>query len=272
MSKVLIALVAGIGVLFIVAPAQSQQQCPPGQTGNAPYCQTPPGQTPPGQTPPRPTPPGQTPLPAACDKFTAKLSLARATFNRRNRTIDILAPITGRASGSARITLHAAGTKTTFSAPVDSQNGYIRVIRRIRAAQARLGTGILTINYPGDADTRPQVVRLRAANTPSNLELSRPTITTDGRLRASGTVSARSRGVVRVQIEYVNRAAGQTVTRQFKATINRGRWNLNVALPAAALAQIAARCGTVHSYTLFTGYIPRRIRGEMRAFEVLPSR
>ncbi|MDQ3722474.1 MAG: hypothetical protein M3376_05270 [Actinomycetota bacterium] len=144
--------------------------------------------------------------------------------------------------------------------------------RRVTAAQARLGTGILTVNYPGDADTRPQVVRLRAANTPSNLELNRPTITADGRLRAAGTVSARSRGVVRVQIEYVNRTAGQTVTLQFKATINRGRWSLNVALPAAVRAQIAARCGTVHSYTLFTGYIPRRIRGEMRAFEVLPSR
>jgi hypothetical protein len=35
------------------------------------------------------------------------------------------------------------------------------------------------------------------------------------------------------------------------------------------IAQIASRRGTVHSYTLFTGYLARRIRGEMRSYEVL---
>lgn len=46
---------------------------------------------------------------------------------------------------------------------------------------------------------------------------------------------------------------------------------LSVQLPPAALAQIALRCGTVHSSTLFTGYVPRRIRGEMFNYQVLPS-
>ena len=61
--------------------------------------------------------------PAACGEFTAKLSLARATYDRARRTISILAPISRIASGSARITLHAAGTKTVFDAPIDSANG-----------------------------------------------------------------------------------------------------------------------------------------------------
>ena len=40
-------------------------------------------------------------------------------------------------------------------------------------------------------------------------------------------------------------------------------------LSAAVLAQIGGRCGTLHSYTLFTGYIERRIRGEMKSYQVL---
>ena len=47
--------------------------------------------------------------PAACEKFTSKLSIARATFDRSAHTISILAPITPLASGDASITLHAAG-------------------------------------------------------------------------------------------------------------------------------------------------------------------
>ena len=58
----------------------------------------------------------------------------------------------------------------------------------------------------------------------------------------------------------------------FRARIANGRWTLNAQLSATALAQIADRSGSVHSYTLFTGYLPRRMRGEMRSFEVLPNR
>ncbi len=57
------------------------------------------------------------------------------------------------------------------------------------------------------------------------------------------------------------------------ATINpRGRWSQNAPLSASSPAQIAARSGPVHSYTPFTGCFPLRIRGEMRAFQVLGSR
>ena len=255
-SLVILAAVAVSAAAWGVSPAQAQQTCPPGQTGNLPYCVTP---------PPPPLPP------AACNALAAKLSLARATFNRLDRTISIFAPITRLASGNVPITLRAAGRTTSFTAPVDSSNGWIRVVRGVTAAQARLGTGILTINYAGDADTRPQSVRLRAANTPAALTSSRPVITPAGFLQANGTVSSRARGVVRVQVQYVNRVSGETVTIERLAPIRSGRWTLNVQLAPAILAVIATRCGTVHSYVLFTGYISQRMRGEMRSYQVLPA-
>jgi hypothetical protein len=43
-------------------------------------------------------------------------------------------------------------------------------------------------------------------------------------------------------------------------------------LPPDVVGQIAARRGVLHSYTLFTGYLPARIRGEMASFQVLGER
>jgi hypothetical protein len=253
-KKFLFVLVVAGAVTWGAAPAQAQSTCPPGQSGNAPYCVT---------LPPLP--------PAACNLLTSKLALARATIDRIRRTISILAPITRLASGNASITLRAAGRSTTFSAPVDSANGRIRITRAITPAQARLGTGILTITYPGDADTRPQVVRLRAANGVAALSAIRPVITAAGFLRGEGTVSTRARGVVRTQLQFVDGATGETVTLERNATIQNGRWSLNAQIPADILARLLRRCGTVHSYTLFTGYMPARMRGEMRSFQVLPA-
>ena len=255
MSKFLIALVVAGGVLIAVAPSQAQTPgtaCPPGQAGVQPYCQV--------------------ATPAACGKTTAKMSLLRATFSRRNRTIDILAPITKLASGNVSILLQAAGRRTNFSAPIDSANGLIKVKKQILASQALLGTGILTLGYPGDDDTRPQVVRLRAANRAAKLTVNRPTISDTGLLVGAGTVTSAAEGVVRTQLEYVDRTTGETRTLSFNARIQSdGKWRLSTQLSAAVLAQIANRCGTVHSYTLFTGYFPLRIRGEMRSLEVLPA-
>ncbi|MDQ3350048.1 MAG: glycoside hydrolase [Acidobacteriota bacterium] len=203
---------------------------------------------------------------AGSGKFTAKLAIARARILRRGRRLDVLAPITRRASGSVRVELQAAGRRTRFSARIDSARGRIRFSKRIPASQADLGTGIVTITYGGDADTRPQVVRLRAASQRAALRLSRPRIV-GGRLRASGTVTRRARGVVRVQLEYDS--AGRTTTLQRNARISNGRWRLNAQLSSAVRDAIARRQGTVHSYTLFTGYFPRRVRGEMRSFQVL---
>ncbi|HVW19509.1 MAG TPA: hypothetical protein VHB30_14800 [Solirubrobacteraceae bacterium] len=196
----------------------------------------------------------------------SKLELARATINTISKTIDVLAPISARASGTATLSLRAAGQTHTWTAEVDSANGRIATRETIPAPQAAMGTGILTINYPGDADTRPQVVRLRAANGHADLDAQRPTLT-NGHLIDSGTISTRARGVVRVQLEYYS--GGQTTTLEHSAPIADGRWSLDYTLTPAELGAINARAGTVHSYILFTGYLPARMRGEMQAYEVL---
>ena len=253
MSKILVALVLGIGLLFAVTPAQSQQTvtCPPGQTLVGAYCQTP--------------PPG-------CLKLPAKMALLRATFRTRPPTIDILALITRRASGRVRISVQAASRFTRFTAPINAEFGYIKTVHRVLQSQANLGTGIVTIVYDGDADTRPQTLRLRTAQNKANLVATRPTLSAAGILRTSGTVTRRAQGVVRIELQYVRSSDGVTVTLQFRATIRNGRWRLNTRLSASVLAAIAARCGTLHSYVAFTGYIPERIRGESRSFQVLGAR
>ncbi len=196
----------------------------------------------------------------------SKLQLKRATISGSSRTIDVLAPITARASGNVSLELFAAGQTHRWTAPINSTDAVIRSREVIPSAQAAKGTGILTITYPGDADTRPQVVRLRAANGQSNLDASRPTIT-GGVLHDSGTVTSAARGVVRVQIEYFT--GGRTVTLEKLAPIANGSWTLNTTLSAEEQAGIAARRGTVHSYILFTGYLPAGLRGEMQSYEVL---
>ena len=216
--------------------------------------------------------PRRPPPSAGCGKSTSKLSLARATFDRSARTISILAPITRHASGTVQVTLRAAGRTTRINAPIDRRNGRVRVTRPISAAQAKLGSGIITINYAGDNDTRAQSVRLRAANTPAALRVTRPRITSRGFLRASGRVSAKARGVVHVQLEYVTRSDGRTVILKRSAPITRGRWRISSRLSPSLRDQITRRCGTVHSYTSFTGYLPQRLRGELHALQVLTNR
>ena len=224
---------------------------------------------------PEATPPASPPAPPAAAQalespFTSKLSLRRSTVDRRDRMLDVFAPITRRASGRVNVQFNAAGTRSNFTAPIGSANGRISFRQRISSAQANVGSGILTMRYPGDGDTRPQTVRLRAAAVPAELRLQRPTIDAAGRLRAEGTISDDARGVVRVQIEYV--VGSTTMTRQFTARISDGKWSLDELLEPAVRDEIAQRNGTVHSYTLFTGYQPRRMRGEMRSFQVLGNR
>ncbi len=202
--------------------------------------------------------------------FPAKLEVSRAFVDRAARRLSVLAPITARASGRVTVRLRAAGRTTTFTAAVDSANARVRFSQRIPAAQANLGTGILTISYAGDPDTQPQTVRLRAASRRAGLLAGRPAISAAGVLTASGRVSSRARGVVRVQLLF--EPAGQgTRTIELNAAITNGRYRLTRALPPETLAQIATRRGVVHSYTLFTGYAPARTRGEMASFQVLAA-
>lgn len=199
----------------------------------------------------------------------SKLELSRATIDRSHKTIDILAPITARASGNVSLELRAAGQTYKWAAPINSADARIRDRQTIPAKMAAKGTGILTIRYAGDADTRPQVVRLRAANNQAGLDASRPTITA-GVLRAAGTISRSARGVVRVQLEYYYN--GVTTTLQKNAVIANGQWKLETPLSAAEQTAINNRRGVVHSYILFTGYERARMRGEMLSYEVLGNR
>lgn len=205
--------------------------------------------------------------PSGCPVSATKLEVARVRVLRSAKQLDLLAPITARASGSVQVSFQAAGRTSRYSAPIDSQRRRVLLRRSITRRQARLGTGIVTLAYAGDPDTQPQEVRLRAASQRASLDAERPTIR-DGRLRASGSITRRARGVVRLQLLY--EASGvPTQTREFTARIRNGRYSFDAPLPPDVLAGIAQRRGVVHSYTLFTGYFPRRIRGEMESFQVL---
>ena len=227
------------------------------------------------QPPPAPAPqlvappPGPSGQGVAGAVFPAKIEVDRARVMRRDRRLEVLAPITGRASGEVAVKFSAAQRTFAFPAEVDSENRRVHFNRAIPAEQARLGTGIMTITYPGDEDTRPQEVRLRAASQPANLQLERPRID-DGRLKAQGTISDRARGIVRLQLQYV--VDGQTETIKMRGRIDDGRWEIEEALAQQVRDAIARRTGSVHSYTLFTGYLERRIRGEMQARQILGDR
>lgn len=197
-------------------------------------------------------------------RYPAKLSIARAAT--AGDVLDVLAPITSRASGRPQIDYHAAGQHTRFTVPIDAASGWMRFRRSVTRAQARLRTGILTIAYAGDSDTRAQTVRLRAAANKARLNLARPQIA-DGRIRASGTIDSAARGTVRLQLSYQFNCDQRLI--ELRGSIADGRWSIDEPLSPQTLAEMSVRTGAVHSYTLFTGYLPARMRGEMRAFQVL---
>jgi len=199
----------------------------------------------------------------------AKLDVTRARVMARERIFELVAPISRRASGTAAITLHAGGRRTRFAARVNSARGEIRLRKRVSAGQARSGTGIVELAYDGDADTQPSTLRLRAAQRAARLVAQRPRIERR-HLRTQGTIARRARGVVRVQLVYVT--GGTRVVREFPVSIRNGRWTLDTILTPSAIAQIARRDGALHSYTLYTGDLPARIRGEVRSAQVLGAR
>lgn len=76
---------------------------------------------------------------------------------------------------------------------------------------------------------------------------------------------------MRLQLLY-EPPAQDTRTLEYTAKIKDGKYRFDEALTAAQQQQIAGRRGVVHSYTLFTGYFERRIRGEMQSYQVLGPR
>ncbi|HWI08431.1 MAG TPA: S8 family serine peptidase [Solirubrobacteraceae bacterium] len=255
--------VAG-GDAATTAPHTFTIQAPQPVTTPAPTpAVVPPGDPAALQPAPPPTPQSVAPTTV---KQPAKLQVQRAVVHRGRATLEVLAPITARASGAVEVTFHAAGIRTRFRHAIRAGSNRLRIVRSIPRRQARLGTGIVTLRYAGNDRTRPQVVRLRAAVRSARLVVRRPRLE-GGRLRARGTIALAARGVVRVQLDWSR--GGRPRSHALRARISGGRWQLDEALRADVRADIAARDGTLHSYVLFTGYGPRRIRGEMRSFQVL---
>ncbi|MBW3603061.1 MAG: hypothetical protein KY434_10240, partial [Actinobacteria bacterium] len=123
----------------------------------------------------------------------------------------------------------------------------------------------MTLNYPGDANTRPEEVRLRAASGRARLDVERISLSGD-RLSANGSVTSRAAGVVRFRFSYLD-AAGAPQVHIARATIqDDGDWALSDDQVPPQLAQ----CGGYLSI-LFTGFFERRIRGEMLAYELNPG-
>jgi hypothetical protein len=173
----------------------------------------------------------------------------------------------GRA-GAVEVTYQGDRRTDTFDAEVTSGDGELDRIRfrePITRGQARLGTGIVTLNYKGDEDTRAEQVRLRAASQRADLEVEEMSLIGD-RLSARGSVTSRAAGVVRLRYSYLD-AAGNPQVHMARATIQgEGDWQMEDDVVPPQLA----RCGGYLSI-LFTGYYERRIRGEMLAYQLLPG-
>ncbi|MDX6691291.1 MAG: hypothetical protein QOG15_2748, partial [Solirubrobacteraceae bacterium] len=218
-----------------------------------------------GVTPPPPPPP-PAPVPPAVT-FTSKLTVKHISIRRSSRELDLLASITTRASGRVKVELVAGSHRATFHPTISSAKGRIQIKRKIPASLAARRTALVTITYLGDADTRPLSVRLLVGPHAAKLTMTAPKLTSGGRIKTNGTISRHARGSVRVQLEF---ELGETTkTVQLTARVSKGAWKLSKQLSKAVRAQIAARTGTLHSYTVFTGYKPAGIRGEMRSYEVL---
>ncbi|MDQ3611612.1 MAG: VCBS repeat-containing protein [Actinomycetota bacterium] len=218
--------------------------------------------------PPQPQPPVANPCgdPAAAGYLhPAKIRVSRARVLREDRRLDVLAPITARAEGDVKVMFHADDRKDTFAEEVTEANTVldeIRILEPITRGQAELGTGIVNLEYLGDADTRPEFVRLRAASQRAELDVDEISLLGD-RLSARGSVTDRAQGVVRLRFSYVD-PDGSPQVHIARATIQgNGDWRLNNDQVPAQLA----RCGGYLSIQ-FTGYFPRRIRGEQLAYEL----
>jgi hypothetical protein len=253
---------------------------PPGQTtpgligtfaqgGDPPPSPTPP--TPPSPTPPTPTAP--TPSANPCGNpggagylNPAKMRVSRAQVLREDRHLDVLAPITSRArGGEVDVLFEADGRKDAFDAKVteaDTELDEVRFLESITEGQAELGTGIVNLSYLGNDGTRPEFVRLRAASQRAELDVEEISLLGD-RLSATGSVTDRAEGVVRLLFSYVA-PNGSPQVHEARATIQgNGDWRLNNDRVPAQLAQ----CGGYLSIQ-FTGYFERRIRGEQLAYEL----
>ena len=180
----------------------------------------------------------------------------------RGGKLDVFARITGRATGAVQVSYRSSGVTTRFSAPIAA--GTIRLARRLPASQHRKTTGILTLTYKGNAHVRGDVIRLRAASGKAGLTRRLTLIDDRGRLRVSGTITGRARGVVRIRLEHTA-VDGDVEFLNYTAPIEHGTWSLSTSTLPAAVARTGGQLSIQ-----FTGYEPRLIRGEQLAKAVTP--
>ncbi len=188
----------------------------------------------------------------------AKLRVSGARVTRG--ALHVLAEITRRADGRRlTVTFTARGATTRFASTV--RRGRIDFDRRLSSAQRGARSGIVTLRYAGGEGVRPAEARLRAAS--ARADLRRRTLSLAGVvLSASGNISKRARGVVRLHMEF-DTATGPGEWNG-RARIADGRWSLRQALPADA------RRGGYLSVQ-FTGYGPRGIGGSRSASRSRPG-
>ncbi len=216
-------------------------------------------------------PPGSGKVTASSSKnpprHPAKISVLRA--GARHGRLDVLARITSRATGSLGVQYRAAGRTIRFTVPIASAAAsgprahaamrMVRIEHPLSGAQARKGTGIVTIDYAGNDRVRPDRVRLRAAKRKALLRRRTARIRS-GHLQVSGTISRHAHGVVRIRLGY-DRPDASVRFRHYHARIHKGRWSIDRTLPAEAR-------GVGELSIQFTGYLPGRIRGEQNAKQV----
>jgi hypothetical protein len=228
---------------------------------------------PPPPVPPTPPVPPAPPVVGTCGNpdaagylYPAKMRVSRAQVLRSDRRLDVFAPITSRARGAkAKVTFQADNRSDTFEATVTPGGGALDQMRfkePITRGQAELGTGIVNLEYQGDADTRPEFVRLRAASQRAELDVEEISLI-DDQLSAQGSVTGRAQGVIRLLYSYVDPDGTPNVYEARAEIQDNGDWELENDQVPAQLAQ----CGGYLSIQ-FTGYFERRIRGEQLAYEL----
>lgn len=192
------------------------------------------------------------------DTYPAKIQVLRAGVEEGR--LDVLADMTKRADGDqVSVSFIANGKHFRFNERV--KDGRLRFKQLLPSSQRRMSTGIVELRYKGNDRVRPSNVRLRAANGKGRLERDGLSLH-NGIITARGSLSDRVDGVVRLILSY-ERPDGTVGEWQGRAPIaDDGTWRLEEGLPADAR-------GGGYLSVQFTGYYPRRIRGEQIAKQLL---